>query len=229
MKTISTLSSFATVLALGLASVPAAQSQPRAHAIEGALRLDLRGVVAEPREHLGNKAVRIVAAPGADGETIAIVPDTDFGDGTIELELSGGVLAGAPDGARGFVGVAFRVDPKTLAYDCFYLRPTNGRSLDQLRRNHSTQYVSHPDFPWHRLRKEQPGVYESYVDLEPGVWTRVRVVVTGGQALLHVNGATQPTLVVTDMKRSPARGAIALWIGDGTEAFFRNLTVTPAR
>ncbi len=229
MKTIRRLTSFATVLAVTQMSVSTARSEPRAYVVESARGLDLRGVLAEPREHLGRKAVRIVAAPEASGETIAIVPDTDFGDGTIELELAGGVLAGAPEAARGFVGVAFRVDPKTLAYDSFYLRPTNGRTLDQLRRNHSTQYISHPDFPWHRLRKEQPGVYESYVDVEPGAWTRLRIVVTGGQALLYVHGAEQPTLVVTDMKRSPARGAVALWIGDGTEAFFRNLTITSAR
>jgi hypothetical protein len=215
-------------LAAFVATTSVAAAQPRTHSIEDAKGLDLRGVVAEGREHRGKKAVRIVAAPGAQGETLAIVPDTDFGDGTIELELAGQVLPGAPEGARGFVGLAFRLDAKTLAYDGFYVRPTNGRAMDQLRRNHATQYISHPDYPWHRLRKEQPGVYESYVDLEPGAWTRVRIEVKGGQALLFVHGVEQPTLVVTDMKRPPARGAIALWIDSGTEAFFRSLTVTPA-
>jgi hypothetical protein len=127
------------------------------------------------------------------------------------------------------VGVAFRVAPKSLAYDCFYLRPENGRAEDQLRRNHSTQYISHPDFTWDRLRTEQPGVYESYVDLEPGAWTRVRIAVKAGEARLFVHGAEQPTLVVKDMKRPPTRGLVALWIGPGTEAFFRNLTITLAR
>ena len=77
--------------------------------------------------------------------------------------------------------------------------------------------------------QEQPGVYESYVDLEPGAWTRVRIVVKGGEALLFVHGAEQPSLVVKDMKRAPTRGLVALWIGPGTEAFFRNLTITPSR
>jgi hypothetical protein len=44
------------------------------------------------------------------------------------------------------------------------LRPTNGRADDQVRRNHSTQYISYPDFPWYRLREETPGMYESYSD-----------------------------------------------------------------
>jgi len=206
-----------------------AYPQARSFALESASGLDLRNVLAEPAEHRGKKAVRVVEVPGTRAETIAIVPDSAFGDGTIELELAGQVLAGAPATSRGFVGVAFRVDPKSLAYGCFYLRPENGRADDQLRRNHSVQYISHPDFTWHRLREEQPGVYESYVDLEPGAWTRVRIVVKGGEARLFVHGAEQPTLVVTDLKQPPTRGQVALWIGQGTEAFFRNLTITPAR
>jgi hypothetical protein len=55
--------------------------------------------------------------------------------------------------------------------ESIYLRPTNGRADDQLRRNHSVQYDSVPDFPWFRLRKESPGVYESYTDLEAGEWS----------------------------------------------------------
>jgi hypothetical protein len=214
---------------LASGTMAAAAPQARPYALEGASGLDLRNVLAEAREHRGKKAVRIVGAPGVNAETLAIVPDSDFDDGTIELELVGQVLPGAPPTSRGFVGVAFRVDPKSLAYDCFYLRPKNGRADDQLRRNHSTQYISHPVFTWQKLRQEQPGVYESYVDLEPGAWTRVRIVVEGGEARLFVNGAEQPSLVVKDMKRVPTRGAVALWIGPGTEAFFRNLTITPAR
>ena len=41
------------------------------------------------------------------------------------------------------------------------------------------------------LRKENPGVYESYVDLESGTWTRLKVVATGTQARLYVNGAAR--------------------------------------
>ncbi len=212
---------------LAFAAATTAAPQVPTHAVEGATGLDLRNVLATAGEHRGRKAVRIVEVPGVRAETIAIVTASDFEDGTIELELAGQVLAGAPPTSRGFVGVAFRVDAKSLAYDCFYLRPENGRADDQLRRNRSAQYISHPDFPWYRLRKEQPGVYEAYVDLEPGAWTKLRVVVKGGEARLFVHGADQPTLVVKDMKRAPTRGPVALWIGQGTEAYFRNLTISP--
>jgi len=138
-------------------------------------------------------------------------------------------VAGAPEGARGFVGIAFRVRPDQRTYDAFYLRPTNGRSDDQLRRNHAAQYVSHPDWPWYRLREETPGRYESYVDVEPGKWIRLRIEVHGERARLFVNGQSQPTLVVNDLKTgAQGRGAIALWIDNSTVAHFRDLRITPA-
>ena len=84
-----------------------------------------------------------------------------------------------------------------------------------------------PAFPWYRLRKEEPGVYESYADLQPGVWTRMRVEVAGGKARLFVNGAEQPALVVNDLKPGATRGKVALWIGLGTDAYFSDLTIRP--
>ena len=113
--------------------------------------------------------------------------------------------------------------PNAAKYEMFYLRPTNGRADDQLRRNHSAQYVSFPDWPWERTRKETPGLYESYVDLEPAVWTKVKITVAGTKAQLYVNGATQPCLIVNDLKLGPGKGGVALWIGPGTEGYFANL------
>jgi hypothetical protein len=145
----------------------------------------------------------------------------------IEAEIAGEPRPGAPEGARGFVGIAFRVQPDLRTYDAFYLRPTNGRADDQVRRNHSAQYISHPDWPWFRLRKETPEKYESYVDLVPGEWTKVKIEVKGTQARLYVHDQAQPTLVVGDVKTgAAAKGAIALWLDTGTLAHFRNLAVT---
>jgi hypothetical protein len=60
------------------------------------------------------------------------------------VELAGALAPGAREGARGFVGMAFRLQEDRKTYDAFYLRPTNGRAEDQERRNHSAQYVSYP-------------------------------------------------------------------------------------
>lgn len=186
--------------------------------------LELHNVKAEVVSYRGNRAVRVVEGE-TKGPAVAIISASDFGDGEIEAEIAGQPRAGAGEGARGFVGIAFRVQPEGAKFECFYLRPTNGRAEDQLRRNHSTQYVSEPDHPWHRLRRENPGLYESYVDLVPGQWTKVRIVVSGSKARLYVNGADQPALIVNDLKLGESRGKIALWAGEGTEAWFSKLKV----
>ena len=135
---------------------------------------------------------------------------------------------GAGQGARGFVGIAFRVQPDNETYDAFYLRPTNGRADDQERRNHSTQYISHPAWPWSRLRMETPGKYESYVDLVPDQWTKVKIDVRGTMGRLFVHDAAQPTLIVNDIKTgAQGKGGVALWLDTDTVAHFRDLKVTP--
>ncbi len=208
----------------------AALAQARAVSLEEVGGMTLRNVKAERAMHKGRKALRVSDdAPSSigDGDRLVILPGTDFQDGVIELELAGEPARNAGEGARGFVGLAFRVAPEAKTFECFYLRPTNGRADDQVRRNHSTQYISYPAFPWQKLRKEFPEKYESYVDLVPAEWTKVKIEVRGGQARLYVHGAAQPALIVNDLKLgASARGAIALWVGPGTVAHFANLRIT---
>src|SRR6185295_18629218 len=164
-------------------------------------QLKLVSVKAEAVTFKGRKAVRIHdAAPqnlGDEGR-LAVLSNTDFQDGVIEVDLAGEPRPGAGEGARGFVGIAFRVAPDQSRFECIYLRPTNGRAEDQVRRNHSVQYISMPGFPWHFLRKEFPEKYETYVDLVASEWTRVKIEVRGDKARLYVNGVEQPTFLVND-------------------------------
>jgi len=181
----------------------------------------------------GRHAIKIVNDDGpaggvSGGQVFAIVKSSAFKEGTIEAEIAGFPRQGAKPGTRGFVGIAFRVQDHGSRYEAFYLRMTNGRADDQLQRNHSAQYVSHPDFPWNRLREEKPGEYESYVDLVAGEWTRIKIVVSGTKAQLYVNGADQPCLIVNDLKLGESDGQVALWTGSDTEAYFSKLTVRPA-
>jgi hypothetical protein len=173
----------------------------------------------------GRRAIQVLAAPGAaDATSYAVIKDALFRDGTIEVDLAGQPAAGADGNARGFIGIAFRIQDDG-SYEYIYVRPTNGRANDQIRRNHSTQYGSHPDFGFARSRQEAPGKYESYVDLQPGVWTKYKIVVEGRKARLYVHGAEQPCLIVDDMKLEPRGGGVALWVGPGTEGYFSNLKI----
>ena len=182
----------------------------------------------ESVDYLGKRAVKMTEDGAvSNGEAYATVKGAVFHDGAVELELAGQPAAGASAGARGFVGVAFRLQGGQFEY--IYLRPTNGRADDQIRRNHSTQYGSHPKFGFAELRKESPEKYESYVDLEPGVWTRYRITVEGTAARLYVHGATEPCLIVNDLKLGDSTGGVALWIGPGTEGYFTGLEIKAAR
>ena len=214
----------ALILLVSIYALGGAEKSLPLTSVEG---LDLRQVEAQAAEYGGRKALRIMQAPDAQGEAVmALLTDFEFQDGTIELELVGKPAEGAFGGARGFVGIAFRVAPDASRFECFYLRPTNGRADDQLRRNHSAQYISYPDYPWHRLREETPGKYESYVDLVPGEWTKVKIVVSGTTARLFVHGASQPTLIVNDLKAGTSSGQVALWVGPGSECYFSNLRLS---
>jgi hypothetical protein len=209
-------------------------------------------VSAEPAAHDGRRGLRVTLAPaaipaynaqqtaptpipgaaataagGPGVETLAIVSGSELGNGIIEVDLAGEPRPGVGPGARGFVGVAFRVQADRRTYDAFYLRPSNARVDDQERRNHSTQYISHPAWPWERLRRETPGRYESYVDLRPGAWTHVKIEVDGEQARLFVGDAGQPVLIVNDLKSgAQASGQVALWIEGSTLAHFANLSIS---
>lgn len=218
-----------------------ASAQQRLHPLESVTGLRLHNVKAEVVTHAGKRGVRISlsdeAARRLQGlpldqqaqvEQLAVIEGTDFTNGVIEAEIAGEPAPDAPAGARGFVGIAFRVHPDMRTYDAFYLRPTNGRADDQVRRNHSAQYISHPDWTWSRLRQEFPKKYESYVDLVPGAWTRIRIEVRGERARLFVHGQEQATLIVNDVRTgAQGRGAVALWIDAGTRAHFRDVRITP--
>jgi hypothetical protein len=194
--------------------------------------LEVVGGKGEVVTYRGRRAVHLVpAVDGSRGDesVIAILGGLEFRDGTIEVEVAGAPRAGAPADSRGFVGVEFRLSGRGARGEIVYLRPTNARADDQVRRNHSVQYESVPDFPWHRLRKEAPAAYESYADLEAGAWTKMRIVVAGSAARLFVDGASQPCLVVNDLKLGPASGAVALWAHVSTDAYFTPSQSTPSQ
>ena len=223
------------MLAMTLFSCAAFSKEAKAPAanfrLDSLSGLEIINIKAEVVEYRGRRAVRLLRRDDQPAEThgqhesLAILNGTDFKDGTIEAEVAGTPAAGAPPDARGFIGIAFRVSGHGATFECFYLRPTNGRAEDQLRRNHSVQYISSPDYPWHKLRTENPGVYESYADMEAGAWTKIKIEVAGTKARLFVNGAEQPCLIVNDLKLGDGRGQIALWTTSETDGYFSNLTV----
>ena len=173
------------------------------------------------------KVVKDTTQNGADLPTFVKIKGNDFKEGTIEIKVLSQLLKTAPAYARGFIGVAFHIDSLNSKFEGIYLRPTNGRSDDQLRRNHSIQYFSYPDYDFDRLRKEAEGVYESYADMGLNEWITMRIEVKGKQAKLFLNDNKQPSLIVNDLKLGDnVSGAIGLWVDAGTEGYFKDLKIT---
>lgn len=152
----------------------------------------------------------------------------DFGDGEIEVELYSDLAPGAPAYARGFIGLAFRIDG-VGRFESIYLRPTNSEAADQVRRNHSVQYAAFPDYRFDHLRSAFPEKYETWADLSLRRWIHMRIVVEGETARLYLDRNPRPAFIVTDLKYGAAqRGGVGVWLESGTVAHFRGLKVAGA-
>jgi hypothetical protein len=177
----------------------------------------------------GKNAVRVLKSPEVikvDEPTYVKINDLDFGDGSIELEVMGRLLPNAPDSARAFIGLAFHINSDDSKFEGIYLRPTNAVAENQIRRNRSVQYFSYPDFKFNHSRKTNPGEFETYADIAPNEWIKMKVVVRGDNAKLYINGSQNPSLIVNKMKMGANQtGGLGLWVDIGTEGYFRNLIV----
>jgi hypothetical protein len=159
-----------------------------------------------------------------EGNGVAWVEGTDFAQGTLEVAVRGRDVF-----QRSFLGIAFhRKDDNT--YDAVYVRPFNFRATDPSRHEHAVQYISVPEHDWPRLRKEFPEEFENPVEpsVAPADWVSLRIVVKDRTIQVHVGSVTSPTLEVRKLG-STDRGAVGLWVGNGSDGDFANLRMTPAR
>ncbi|MDI6045475.1 hypothetical protein [Flavobacterium yafengii] len=162
-----------------------------------------------------------------DGPTYVKLTNVAMENGTIEVKMLSRIIENSPfPAARGFIGVAYRVDQENKNFDAIYLRPSNGRADDQLRRNHTIQYFSYPGNTFGRLRKEANGLYETYADIGLNEWIDVRIELQDKKAVLYINNQKSPSFIVTKMLGTSKTGSIALWVEIGTVGYFKDLKVT---
>ncbi|HKH59773.1 MAG TPA: hypothetical protein VKA49_03020 [Flavitalea sp.] len=178
---------------------------------------------------MGKEVVKVIkdsAVKKVDEPTFVKLKGVDFRNGTIEVKVLSRLLKNAADFSRGFIGIAFRINDSNSKFEGIYLRPTNARAENQVRRNHSIQYFSFPDYKFERLRKEAPEQYESYTDMALNEWITMKIEVKEKQAKLFINNNKQPSLVVNDLKHGAnSSGTIGLWVDIGTEGFFTDLKI----
>jgi hypothetical protein len=222
------------VISLGLlAIIGAAPRSPQTVQTRTAgetTRIDLAAVLKSGRLRAVNRQVRALAErPGAvrvnsDAPPgLVWVTGSDFGEGTIEIDVRGRDLY-----QQSFLGVAFH-GTSDESYEEVYLRPFNFRATDPARHQHAVQYAAIPDFDWPRLRQEFPEEFENPVNqsIEPDGWVPLRVVV-GRTVVIYVGPDPKPALEVRRLATGN-RGMIGLWVGTGSNGDFANLRLTPAK
>jgi hypothetical protein len=154
---------------------------------------------------------------------LAWVDGTDFGDGTIELDVRGKDVF-----QQSFVGIAFHGKNDTT-YESVYIRPFNFRATDPARHQHAVQYMTVPEFDWPRLREQFPEEFENPVNttLSPTDWVALRIVVRGPRVQVFVGRVANVTLEVRKLGTLD-RGLVGLWVGNTSDGDFANLRITPA-
>lgn len=185
----------------------------------------------EAVEVAGEQVLRVVKADKIDQfdeNTYAKVDGIDFHNGIIEVKILSRLLPDAPDFARGFLGIVFRVNERDSEFESFYVRPTNGRSCaDPLRRQHGCQYFSYPGYTFAYFREHAIGGYEAQTEIDLDEWIDLKAVVEDDRASFYVNDQEAPVLTVAGMKHgADARGAVGVYIDTGTEGFVKDLRVT---
>lgn len=198
----------------------------------------LCSVSAVPVEMAGRKALRLSLSDAAAGGT----PGTDYIDmptflvlpaafqnGTISVDLLSRLRADAPDYARAFAGLAYRIHDEFERFEAIYLRALNGRGLNPPppRDRRAIQYFAYPDWKFDRLREAfADGRYEAGADVAPDRWISLVLKIEDSGATVMIDGQVVMTIPQTMAK--PAIGAVGLWVDIGTEAFFSNLVLDPA-
>ncbi|MEW6363443.1 MAG: hypothetical protein AB1714_02260 [Acidobacteriota bacterium] len=142
----------------------------------------------------------------------AFLKDTAFADGAIDVDIA------TTERTRSYPGVLFRVaDPAN--YERFYIRPHRSPFYDD-----ALQYgpVFNGVDSWQLYYG--PG-RTSGLEILPGRWNRLRIVVTGRMARVFWNDSAEPVLTVSNLARGVSAGSIGL-AGpmDGT-AYFSEVSV----
>lgn len=155
-----------------------------------------------------------------EGDGLAIYQDLEFENGEIEFDIKGKNVPG-----KSFVGIAFHIQDEET-FNAVYFRPFNFNNPDKVRNGHSVQYICHPNFPWHVLRKNFPEQFENPIQSAPNPddWFHAKVVVTWPNVKVYVENQSKPSLNVK-MKSTFKKGKIGFWAGNGSDGSYKNLSV----
>jgi hypothetical protein len=198
------------------------------HANGQVKRLYLDELAEKNKIHVYNRSLTVINSGGrscvhlsaAKNDGVAWIEGIDFANGVIELDMKGKDVV-----QESFLGVAFHIQTEHVL-NAVYFRPFNFQSKDPVKKSHSVQYVSHPEFPWEMLRTKFPNKYEQAVNPAPGPddWFHVKIVLEYPTVMVYVNRSEKPCLTVTQLDQLTT-GKIGIWVGNGSEGDFTNLSL----
>lgn len=154
------------------------------------------------------------------GDGMAIIKDLIFDKGIIDLEIKGENKPG-----KSFVGIAFNIQNDSV-YEAVYFRPFNFQSEEQIRREHSVQYIHHPKYSWRYLRTNHTGQFEAEFPRQPSPdeWFAVRVKIDDKKVYIY-DKETNTELLSIERLTEQVSDRIALWTGFDSKGEFRNLKI----
>jgi hypothetical protein len=173
-----------------------------------------------PAQHVN--VIDAVNGRGVTAKGIVLLKNVTFSTGSIDVDIRGKDVL-----QQSFVGIAFHAID-TITYEAIYFRPFNFQSTDSLRKKHMVEYISEPEYPWYRLRKEHPLVYENTVtpSLRPTDWFHIRIVVAENEITVYVNHSPVASLKVKKLSNRN-NGFVGLWTDAlGLNGDFANLEIT---
>ena len=179
----------------------------------------------------GEETLRVVKSEKIyeyDENTYAKYKEIDFKDGIIEVDMRSRLLADAPDFARGFIGIAFRIAEDDTNFESFYVRPTNSVNAtdDRIRQSHGCQYFAYPKYTFAYFRDHGITEYEAPIHNELDQWIHLKAVIENDHAKFYLNNEKEPTLTVEKLLHGgDGHGGIGFFVDIGTEAFFKNLVI----
>jgi sugar lactone lactonase YvrE len=142
----------------------------------------------------------------------AILPDVEFENGVIEVDLAVGE-------GRSYPGIVFRVQSHA-DYERFYIRPHRaGLYPDALQYTPIFNQVA----GWQLYNGSG---YTAAAEIPKNEWIRVRMEVKGSQATVYLGNAGMPALEITQLKHGVSRGSIGVLGPKDASACFSNFSYT---
>ena len=173
----------------------------------------------------GIRSVKTEKIEQDDTNSYVTINGLEMKNGVIECDMKSRLLQGSSEAARGFIGIAFRIDEKDMEFEGFYIRPTNGRGCENAyRKAHACQYFAYPGYTWSYYREYGITDYEAPIDtIALDEWAHVKAILKDETAKFYVND--ELVLDVKHMQHTPIKGRIGFNTHIDSECFFKNLKV----